>query len=224
MEDEFDVNPREKGTVVSVSRDPFETDECYIISVKWDGGSTLSLLSCRDVYRLIESKVNEQTDSGRSEQQIDFIINNRDVVLNFNRQKIFEYLDVLRKSGVINMFGAAPFLFSGRDWIDRYYGENEEVDGRVLDEVDQSESFGFEETEDAKTYGVKQGSLCWVESRRGKVKARVEKRGRNRESRGLVFVPWFDEKVFINKVCLDATCPQSGQTDFKKCAVKIYQA
>lgn len=126
MEDEFDVNPREKGTVVSVSRDPFETDECYIISVKWDGGSTLSLLSCRDVYRLIESKVNEQTDSGRSEQQIDFIINNRDVVLNFNRQKIFEYLDVLRKSGVINMFGAAPFLFSGRDWIDRYYGENEE--------------------------------------------------------------------------------------------------
>lgn len=126
MEDEFDVNPREQGTVVSVSRDPFETDECYIISVKWDGGSTLSLLSCRDVYRLIESKVNEQTDSGRSEQQIDFIINNRDVVLNFNRQKIFEYLDVLRKSGVINMFGAAPFLFSGRDWIDRYYGENEE--------------------------------------------------------------------------------------------------
>ena len=126
MEDEFDVNPREQGTVMSVSRDPFETDECYIISVKWDGGSTLSLLSCRDVYRLIESKVNEQTDSSRSEQQIDFIINNRDVVLNFNRQKIFEYLDVLRKSGVINMFGAAPFLFSGRDWIDRYYGENEE--------------------------------------------------------------------------------------------------
>lgn len=126
MEDEFDVNTREQGTVMSVSRDPFETDECYIISVRWDGGSTLSLLSCRDVYRLIESKVNEQTDSGRSEQQIDFIINNRDVVLNFNRQKIFEYLDVLRKSGVINMFGAAPFLFSGRDWIDRYYGENEE--------------------------------------------------------------------------------------------------
>lgn len=126
MEDEFDVNPREQGTVMSVSRDPFETDECYIISVRWDGGSTLSLLSCRDVYRLIESKVNEQTDSSRSEQQIDFIINNRDVVLNFNRQKIFEYLDVLRKSGVINMFGAAPFLFSGRDWIDRYYGENEE--------------------------------------------------------------------------------------------------
>jgi nitrate reductase NapA len=78
--------------------------------------------------------------------------------------------------------------------------------------------------EDAKQYGVKQGELCWVESRRGKIKARVETRGRNRPSRGLVFVPWFDEKVFINKVCLDATCPMSKQTDFKKCAVKVYKA
>ncbi|MFY9073632.1 periplasmic nitrate reductase subunit alpha [Malaciobacter mytili] len=78
--------------------------------------------------------------------------------------------------------------------------------------------------EDAKKYGVKQGELCWVESRRGKVKARVETRGRNRPSRGLVFVPWFDEKVFINKVCADYTCPMSKQTDFKKCAVKIYKA
>jgi nitrate reductase NapA len=76
----------------------------------------------------------------------------------------------------------------------------------------------------AKEKGLKQGELCWVESRRGKVKARVETRGRNRPPRGLVFVPWFDEKVYINKVCLDATCPLSKQTDYKKCAVKIYKA
>ncbi|MCK4973636.1 MAG: periplasmic nitrate reductase subunit alpha, partial [Sulfurimonas sp.] len=77
---------------------------------------------------------------------------------------------------------------------------------------------------DAKAKELKQGELAWVESRRGRVKARVETRGRNRPPRGLVFVPWFDEKVFINKVCLDATCPMSKQTDFKKCAVKIYKA
>jgi len=84
------------------------------------------------------------------------------------------------------------------------------------------EALCYMHPEDAKKYGVKQGQLAWVDSRRGKVKARVETRGRNRPSRGLVFVPWFDEKVFINKVCLDATCPQSKQTDYKKCAVKIY--
>jgi nitrate reductase NapA len=30
--------------------------------------------------------------------------------------------------------------------------------------------------------------------------------------------------VLINKVTLDATCPMSKQTDYKKCAVKIYKA
>ena len=86
------------------------------------------------------------------------------------------------------------------------------------------EALCYMHPEDAKKFDVKQGELCWIESRRGKVKARVETRGRNRPSRGLVFVPWFDEKVFINKVTLDATCPQSRQTDFKKCAVKVYKA
>ncbi|MBA1437833.1 MAG: nitrate reductase catalytic subunit NapA [Epsilonproteobacteria bacterium] len=86
------------------------------------------------------------------------------------------------------------------------------------------EALCYMHPQDAKDKGLKQGGLCWVESRRGRVKARVETRGRNRPPRGLVFVPWFDERVFINKVCLDATCPMSKQTDFKKCAVKIYKA
>ncbi|WP_200763967.1 nitrate reductase catalytic subunit NapA [Nitrosophilus alvini] len=86
------------------------------------------------------------------------------------------------------------------------------------------EALCFMHPEDAKKIGVKPGELVWVESRRGKVKARVTTRGRNRPPKGLVFVPWFDERVFINKVCLDATCPMSKQTDFKKCAVKIYKA
>ncbi|NWF65898.1 MAG: nitrate reductase catalytic subunit NapA, partial [Campylobacterales bacterium] len=77
---------------------------------------------------------------------------------------------------------------------------------------------------DAKDMGVKDGELVWVESRRGSVKVRVDTRGRNRPPRGLVYVPWFDERVYINKVCLDATCPISKQTDYKKCAVKVYKA
>jgi len=86
------------------------------------------------------------------------------------------------------------------------------------------EALCYMNPKDAKAKGFKQGELIWVDSRRGKVKARVETRGRNRPPQGLVFVPWFDEKVFINKVCLDATCPMSKQTDYKKCAVKLYKA
>jgi len=86
------------------------------------------------------------------------------------------------------------------------------------------EALCYMNTKDADKIKVRDGELVWLESRRGKVKARVETKRRNRMPRGLVFVPWFDENVFINKVCLDATCPQSKQTDFKKCAVKIYKA
>lgn len=85
------------------------------------------------------------------------------------------------------------------------------------------EALCYMHPEDASAKGFKQAELIWIESRRGKVRARVETRGRNRVPRGLIFVPWFDEKVFINKVCLDATCPISKQTDYKKCAVRMYK-
>ena len=85
------------------------------------------------------------------------------------------------------------------------------------------EALCYMHPEDATKFGMTQGELIWVESRRGKVKAHIETRGSNRVPQGLIYVPWFDEKVFINKLCLDATCPISKQTDFKKCAVKIYK-
>jgi len=77
---------------------------------------------------------------------------------------------------------------------------------------------------DAEQRGLKNHDTAWVESRRGKVQATIETNRRNRLPRGMVFVPWFDERVYINKVTLDATCPLSKQTDFKKCAVKVYRA
>jgi nitrate reductase NapA len=77
---------------------------------------------------------------------------------------------------------------------------------------------------DAAAKGLKRNDLVWVESRRGKVKVRLETGGRNKMPRGTIYVPWFDEGVLINKVTLDSTCPISKETDFKKCAVKIYKA
>jgi nitrate reductase NapA len=53
------------------------------------------------------------------------------------------------------------------------------------------------------------------------VRVRVETRGRVKPPPGLVFIPFFDATRLVNNVTLDATCPISLQTDFKKCAVKI---
>ena len=77
---------------------------------------------------------------------------------------------------------------------------------------------------DAEALGLKRNDLAWIESRRGKVQARVETGGRNTMPRGYVYVPFFDEGVFINKVTLDTTCPISKESDYKKCAAKVYKA
>ena len=82
----------------------------------------------------------------------------------------------------------------------------------------------FMHPEDAAARGLSQGALATIESRRGAITARTELVGRNRPPRGTVYLPWFDESVFVNKLTLDATCPISKQPDFKKCAVRVAKA
>jgi nitrate reductase (cytochrome) len=82
----------------------------------------------------------------------------------------------------------------------------------------------FMHPDDAKARKLQRGMECKVQSRRGEMVARIETRGRNKPPRGLIFVPFFDEAKLVNKLTLDATCPISKETDFKKCAVKVVKA
>ncbi len=75
--------------------------------------------------------------------------------------------------------------------------------------------------DDAKKRGLQRGDTIKVSSRRGEINTKVETRGRNKPPLGLVFMPFFDEHRLINKLTLDATCPISKETDFKKCACKV---
>jgi nitrate reductase NapA len=77
---------------------------------------------------------------------------------------------------------------------------------------------------DAEKRGLKRGAVAKIESRRGEVVAQVETRGRNRPPEGLIYMPWFDARRLTNKLTLDATCPISKETDYKKCAVKVSEA
>lgn len=78
--------------------------------------------------------------------------------------------------------------------------------------------------DDAKKRGIQRGMKVKVSSRRGEIQLRVETKGRNKPPVGLVFVPFFDEGKLVNKLTLDATCPISKETDYKKCAVKVIRA
>lgn len=86
------------------------------------------------------------------------------------------------------------------------------------------EAMVFMHPDEAKKRGLQRGMLVKIASRRGEISARLETRGRNKPPLGLVFIPFFDEGRLVNKLTLDATCPISKQTDFKKCAVKVIKA
>ncbi len=55
MEDSHGLSPGAKGVVISSIIDPFEPEN-KIINVKWENGSTLSLLTGIDVYKLDKSQ------------------------------------------------------------------------------------------------------------------------------------------------------------------------
>ncbi len=82
----------------------------------------------------------------------------------------------------------------------------------------------FMHPKDADKRGLKRHDVVKAVTRRGEIQLRVETKGRNKVPEGLVFIPFFDEHRLVNKLTLDATCPISKETDFKKCAVKIVKA
>ena len=86
------------------------------------------------------------------------------------------------------------------------------------------DAVAFMHPDDAKARGLQRGMEVKVASRRGEIKLRVETRGRNKPPRGLIFIPFFDAGRLVNKLTLDATCPISKETDYKKCAVKVTKA
>ncbi|NOQ67791.1 MAG: nitrate reductase catalytic subunit NapA [Desulfobacterales bacterium] len=82
----------------------------------------------------------------------------------------------------------------------------------------------FMHPNDAKKRGLQRGQIAKIVSRRGEITCPVETRGRNKMPEGTVFIPWFDAGRLVNKLVLDATCPISKETDFKKCPVKVTKA
>jgi hypothetical protein len=137
MDGETAVPPGTKGVVTKIERDPFEKDG-ELIGVDWENGSKLALVSTVDAWKKANTeRVDEQTgvDSWK------YITENEDVFDNFDWRWLEQFLYKLRDSGIINMFGASPLLYSGKEHIDRYYGEGREDDERfqaVLDDADEA--------------------------------------------------------------------------------------
>jgi len=156
MDGETGVPPGTEGTVRRISRDPFEPNgDELIIEVNWNNGSTLALVSSTDAWKKPKERVQESSTTG--DRHYDYFSKNPEIFENFDWRFFREFLNKLRDSSVVNMFQARPFLYSGREWIDRYHGENEE-DNEAFQEV-------LEMAEESKMKLV-QGLMKYMESKK----------------------------------------------------------
>ena len=156
MDGETGVPPGTQGTVRRISRDPFEPNgDELIIEVNWDNGSTLALVSSTDAWKKPKERVQESSTTG--DRHYDYFSKNPEIFENFDWRFFREFLNKLRDSSVVNMFQARPFLYSGREWIDRYHGENEE-ENEAFQEV-------LEMAEESKMKLI-QGLMKYMESKK----------------------------------------------------------
>lgn len=151
MEKESEVSPGTFGIVVSITRDPVIPDS-YILGMKWENGSHLNLLTDSDTWRLIPKKSLKEDSAHRPH---DFFSENTEIFDFFDWRWFKNYLEVLRDSGIVNMFGAAPFLYMTKEHLERYYGEGNE-DNEAFQE--------FLELADTSRQKMTEGVVRYLES------------------------------------------------------------
>lgn len=127
--------PGLKGVVLGVSNLMGED----IYDIEWENSRKLSLLSTEDAWRLSKTKLKESSMN-------DFLMKNLDVKY-FKPTFLVEYLKDIRESGIVNMFGASPYLYMGKARIEHefHYHEfsnedSEEAFQRVLEKADKAQS------------------------------------------------------------------------------------
>ena len=132
---------RKNDDVIVVDKEIFQDIQKIISKIIKSGKK----LSKEFVHKLLDSKAKK---INKPDSELGELVNPDGSVIGSNIP-ILNQRNLAKKTTdqTVRMSRAAQFPF-----IRVYYGESEEVDGKLLDEVDQSESFGFEETEEAHTY------------------------------------------------------------------------
>ena len=136
------VESRKEDDVIEVDKEVFSEIQKIISKILKSGKK----LTKSQVHKLIDSKTKKEEPEG----EIDELVNPDGSIISSNIP-ILNQRNLAKKTTdqTVQMSRSNQFPF-----IRVYYGESEEGKGKPINEVDQSESFGFEETEDAPTYDV----------------------------------------------------------------------
>lgn len=147
MEDEYSPIPTGmKGKVKNVSN-VFGEKQYY---VNWKNGSQLALIDGVDHWMKVieptedDENVNESLMFFKTKKQM--INETKNMPKEFVRLskmyeiwKIYDFLEKLRQSGVVNMFASYPYLYLGKERIEhehKYTNKNDEEFKEVLDMAD----------------------------------------------------------------------------------------
>ena len=122
MKDEQGMTPGTKGIVTRVQEDPFEKGD-LLISVDWENGRSLSIVSAEDLWLLDEG---ERLNEGGNHHWTDW--EKVSDVLGMENKVLYDFFEKLRVSSVMNMLESTHFIYSGSDYLRRYIQFNQYED------------------------------------------------------------------------------------------------
>ena len=122
MKDEQGMTPGTKGIVTRVQEDPFEKGD-LLISVDWENGRSLSIVSAEDLWLLDEG---ERLNEGGNHHWTDW--EKVSDVLGMENKILYDFFEKLRVSSVMNMLESTHFIYSGSDYLRRYIQFNQYED------------------------------------------------------------------------------------------------
>lgn len=157
MDDEYGVSPFTKGVVTSISNTPFGIQ----YTVSWENGSKLDLIPDADKW-VLESDFSERrkkVTNLKESSNIDWFLENEYLREHFNTKLISKFLTLVKKSGITNMFGAAPYLYMGKDRIEHEFKykniNNEDSFEELLEIADEVRS------------NIISGTISYLEEKKG---------------------------------------------------------
>jgi hypothetical protein len=141
MSGESGIKPGMGGDVRRITK-VFGTTQ---YEIKWDDGSSLQILSDVDKWMKEEDWERLKNRRKKIDESIDpdFARKNKNLVQDFEMAKMHKFYNALRISSVVNMWGAAPYFWMGKDRIAHQHFYEEMQDDRaeefekVLDSADE---------------------------------------------------------------------------------------
>lgn len=119
MDGETDSVPMmSAGVVDGINNTPFGLQ----YKVSWDNGSKLDLIPEIDMYYLEDDYLMAKELRKKSVNESDsmeWFVDNKDLKKFFDLKKILSYLELIRKSGITNMWVAGPLIYIGGEMLDR---------------------------------------------------------------------------------------------------------